>query len=73
MQLQASFLAYMDAFWVLTLIALAAVPLAATLRSGKLRGAKPTAHCSDDLVAGVTRPQENFPNRAKIPSLEINS
>jgi hypothetical protein len=30
-QLQASFLAYMDAFWVLTLLALAAVPLASAL------------------------------------------
>ena len=27
-QLQASFFAYMDAFWVLTLLALAAIPLA---------------------------------------------
>jgi DHA2 family multidrug resistance protein len=43
-QMQASFLAYMDAFWVLTLIALAAVPLALTLRSVKLGGAKPAAH-----------------------------
>jgi DHA2 family multidrug resistance protein len=43
-QTQASFLAYMDAFWVLTLIALAAVPLALTLRRVKLGGAKPTAH-----------------------------
>jgi MFS transporter, DHA2 family, multidrug resistance protein len=31
-QAQASFLAYMDAFWVLTLISLSAVPLALTLR-----------------------------------------
>ena len=35
MQLQASFLAYMDAFWVLTLITLAAVPLALSLRKVK--------------------------------------
>ncbi|HBF31321.1 DHA2 family efflux MFS transporter permease subunit [Rhizobium sp.] len=35
-QSQASFLAYMDAFWVLTLISLAAVPLALTLRKVKL-------------------------------------
>ena len=32
MQAQASFLAYMDVFWVLMLISLAAVPLALTLR-----------------------------------------
>jgi DHA2 family multidrug resistance protein len=37
-QLQASFLGYMDAFWVLMLIALAAVPLALTLRKVKLDG-----------------------------------
>ena len=37
-QAQASFLAYMDAFWVLMLIALAAVPLALTLRKVKLGG-----------------------------------
>jgi MFS transporter, DHA2 family, multidrug resistance protein len=43
-QTQASFLAYMDVFWVLTLIALAAVPLALTLRTVKLGGAKPAAH-----------------------------
>ncbi len=34
-QAQASFLAYMDAFWVLMLVALAAVPLALTLRKVK--------------------------------------
>jgi MFS transporter, DHA2 family, multidrug resistance protein len=43
-QTQASFLAYMDAFWVLMLIALAVVPLALTLRTVKLGGAKPAAH-----------------------------
>jgi MFS transporter, DHA2 family, multidrug resistance protein len=37
-QAQASFLAYMDAFWVLMLISLAAVPLALTLRKIKLGG-----------------------------------
>ena len=36
-QAQASFLAYMDAFWVLMLIALAAVPLAFILRDVKTR------------------------------------
>ncbi len=41
---QASFLAYMDAFWVLMLISLAAVPLALALREVKLGGAAPTAH-----------------------------
>jgi len=43
-QTQASLLAYMDAFWVLTLIALAAVALALTLRTVKPGGAKPMAH-----------------------------
>jgi DHA2 family multidrug resistance protein len=43
-QVQASFLAYMDAFWVLMLMALAAVPLALTLRKVKLGGAAPAAH-----------------------------
>jgi MFS transporter, DHA2 family, multidrug resistance protein len=37
-QAQASFLGYMDAFWVLMLISLAAVPLALTLRKVKLGG-----------------------------------
>jgi MFS transporter, DHA2 family, multidrug resistance protein len=40
---QASFLGYMDAFWLLMLISLAAVPLALTLRKIKLGGAA-TAH-----------------------------
>jgi DHA2 family multidrug resistance protein len=43
-QTQASFLAYMDAFWVLMLIALAAVPLALTLRNVKLGGAVSMGH-----------------------------
>jgi MFS transporter, DHA2 family, multidrug resistance protein len=43
-QTQASFLAYMDAFWVLTLISLAAVPLALALRKVKLGGPAPVAH-----------------------------
>jgi DHA2 family multidrug resistance protein len=37
-RLQTSLLAYMDAFWVLMLISLTAVPLALTLRSVKLGG-----------------------------------
>jgi MFS transporter, DHA2 family, multidrug resistance protein len=37
-QTQAAFLGYMDAFWVLMLISLAAVPLALTLRKVKLGG-----------------------------------
>jgi DHA2 family multidrug resistance protein len=37
-QLQASFLGYMDAFWVLMLISLSAVPLALALRKVKLGG-----------------------------------
>ena len=43
-QLQASFFAYMDAFWVLTLVALAAVPLALSLRKVKLGGSAPAGH-----------------------------
>jgi DHA2 family multidrug resistance protein len=43
-QIQASFLAYMDAFWALMLIALAAVPLALTLRDVKLGGAVSMGH-----------------------------
>jgi MFS transporter, DHA2 family, multidrug resistance protein len=43
-QTQASFLAYMDAFWVLMLIALSAVPLALTLRKVKLGGAVHVGH-----------------------------
>jgi DHA2 family multidrug resistance protein len=37
-QMQASYLGYMDAFWVLMLISLSAVPLALTLRKVKLGG-----------------------------------
>ena len=44
MQLQASFLAYMDAFWVLMLIALSMVPLALALRKVKLGGPAAVAH-----------------------------
>ena len=43
-QVQASFLAYMDAFWVLMLIALAAIPLALTLRKVKLGVVAPMTH-----------------------------
>ena len=43
-QAQASYLAYMDVFWVLTLLSLAAVPLALTLRKIKLGGQAPGAH-----------------------------
>jgi DHA2 family multidrug resistance protein len=43
-QAQASFLAYMDAFWVLMLISLAAVPLALSLRKIKLGGAVQMGH-----------------------------
>ena len=41
---QAALMAYVDVFWVLTLIALAAVPLALMLRKVKLGGAAPMAH-----------------------------
>jgi DHA2 family multidrug resistance protein len=43
-QTQASFLSYMDAFWVLMLISLAAVPLALTLRKVKLGGTVHIGH-----------------------------
>ena len=43
-QAQASFMAYSDAFWVLMLISLAAVPLALTLRKVKLGGGTPVGH-----------------------------
>ena len=43
-QTQASFLAYMDAFWVLMVVALTAVPLALTLRKVKLGAAAPVGH-----------------------------
>jgi DHA2 family multidrug resistance protein len=43
-QSQASFLGYMDAFWVLMLISLAAVPLALTLRTIKLGGPVQMGH-----------------------------
>ncbi|MGA2057014.1 MAG: hypothetical protein ABSG88_17090 [Bradyrhizobium sp.] len=43
-QTQVSFLSYVDAFWVLMLIALAAVPLALTLRNVKLGGAVSMGH-----------------------------
>ena len=44
MQIQASFLAYMDAFWVLMLISLSAVPLALALRKIKPGGAVHVGH-----------------------------
>jgi MFS transporter, DHA2 family, multidrug resistance protein len=43
-QAQASFLSYMEAFWVLMLISLSAVPLALALRKVKLGGPVHTAH-----------------------------
>jgi MFS transporter, DHA2 family, multidrug resistance protein len=43
-QAQAVLLAYIDVFWVLMVIALAAVPLALILRKVKLGGAAPMAH-----------------------------
>ena len=41
---QSSLLAYIDVFWVLTLLSLAAVPLALSLRNVKLGGRAPAAH-----------------------------
>jgi len=43
-QAQASFLAYMAAFWALMLISLAAVPLALTMRKIKLGSTAPIGH-----------------------------
>ncbi len=43
-QAQASYLGYMDVFWVLMLISLLAVPLALSLRKSKLGGAAPVGH-----------------------------
>jgi len=43
-QAQASLLAYMDAFWVLMLISLAAVPLALSLRKVRLGGPVHVGH-----------------------------
>jgi hypothetical protein len=43
-QAQASFLGYMDVFWLLMVISLLTVPLALTLRKGKLGGAAPVGH-----------------------------
>jgi DHA2 family multidrug resistance protein len=42
--LMASYLAYMDVFWTLMLLALGAIPVAMTLRKVKLGGAAPAAH-----------------------------
>ncbi|QPF84456.1 DHA2 family efflux MFS transporter permease subunit [Bradyrhizobium genosp. L] len=44
LQTQVSFLSYMDAFWVLMLIALSAIPLALTLRNVKLGGKVQMGH-----------------------------
>jgi len=43
-QAQAALLAYVDVFWILMVISLAAVPLALILREVKLGGAAPTGH-----------------------------
>ena len=43
-QLQASFLAYMDVFWILMLISLATIPLALGLRKVKFGAPMPSAH-----------------------------
>ena len=43
-QAQVSYLAYIDVFWVLTLISIAAIPLALSLRKVKLGGHAPSAH-----------------------------
>ena len=43
-QTQASYLAYIDVFWVLTALSIAAIPLALSLRKIKLGGHAPSAH-----------------------------
>jgi DHA2 family multidrug resistance protein len=43
-QTQATYLAYIDVFWTLTLISLAAIPLALILRKVKLGGPATVAH-----------------------------
>ena len=43
-QMQSSYLGYMDVFWVLMVISLAAVPLALSLRKSKLGGAAHAGH-----------------------------
>lgn len=43
-QTQATFLGYMDVFWILAVISLVCVPLALTLRKTKLGGAAPVGH-----------------------------
>ena len=43
-QTQSTFLGFVDAFWVLTVISLLAVPLALTLRNVKLGGPAPSMH-----------------------------
>ena len=43
-QMQASLLAYVDVFWTLMLISLAAVPLALLLRKVKFGAAAPIGH-----------------------------
>jgi MFS transporter, DHA2 family, multidrug resistance protein len=44
LQVQASYLAYIDVFWVLTLISAAAIPLALVLRTVKLGGGPAPVH-----------------------------
>ncbi len=44
LQVQASFLGYMDVFWLLMVISLATVPLALILRKVKLGGSAPVGH-----------------------------
>jgi hypothetical protein len=43
-QAQSAYLSYVDVFWVLMLLSLAAVPLAMSLRKVKLGGRAPAAH-----------------------------
>jgi DHA2 family multidrug resistance protein len=43
-QAQSSYLAYMDVFWLLMLMSVAAIPLALSLRKVKLGGGAPIAH-----------------------------
>jgi MFS transporter, DHA2 family, multidrug resistance protein len=59
-QPQASFLAYVDAFWVLMLIALSAVPLALILRKVKLGGPARVGHGARRQTAAETTSVEEI-------------
>ena len=59
-QAQASFLAYMDVFWVLMLISLAAVPLALMPAQGQARGLCSGAHRNTARSAQCACPSTDY-------------